>query len=253
MKVVSVELDTLTPFPGNPRRGDVAVIKESLSTHGQYQPLVAQESTRTILVGNHRWHAARDLGWKKVDVVFMDVDDDAARRIVAIDNASSDRATYDFAELEALLTSLEGDLEGTGYSLTDLDEINRRALDAIDDLSDSDEDDDDDQSGRSALLDNADLVEKEPEHKTKHGDVWSLSGHILVVGWPHSDWPVWVKYLEDPERDVPLFYPDIFVTASDIAKQEGKRLILVQPRPLLAGYMLDSHAAMYGLNSVEMV
>lgn len=110
----------LSTFTGNPRRGQVDVIADSLSRNGQYRPIVVNEGTKTgrpneVLAGNHTLQAARKLGWDAIDVWIVDVDDAQARRIVAADNRTADLGEYDNADLLALLEGLDGDLEGTGY------------------------------------------------------------------------------------------------------------------------------------------
>ena len=62
MEVINTEIDTLLPFPNNPRRGNVKKLRESLEANGQYKPIVVQASTRYILAGNHLWQAAKELG-----------------------------------------------------------------------------------------------------------------------------------------------------------------------------------------------
>ena len=110
----------LLEYPGNPRRGDVPAIAESLRVHGQYKPIVVQEGTNHILVGNHTWKAAVSLGWPEIDVIFATVDDEAARKIVLADNRLSDLASYSADDLAALLSELGGDYAGSGYSADDL-------------------------------------------------------------------------------------------------------------------------------------
>jgi ParB-like chromosome segregation protein Spo0J len=63
-----VSVGSLVPFPGNPRRGDVPAIKDSLQAHGQYRPLVANRRTRRVLGGNHALRAAIELGWDSIAV-----------------------------------------------------------------------------------------------------------------------------------------------------------------------------------------
>jgi ParB-like chromosome segregation protein Spo0J len=126
MKILSLSLDDLTPHPKNVRQGDVGAIAESLTAHGQYRPIVVQKETRLILAGNHTWKAAKVLGWKKIDVVEIDVDDEQAARILLVDNRSTDLATYDDHALAALLESLsstEIGLDGTGFDGDDLDDL----------------------------------------------------------------------------------------------------------------------------------
>jgi ParB-like chromosome segregation protein Spo0J len=121
-QIENVPLRTLKLYPGNPRKGDVGLIAQSLEANGQYVPVVVQRSTRHILKGNHTVRAARKLGWKAIAAVFVDVDDTAAARIVLADNKTSDAGTYDEAALVALLASLD-DLAGTGYEAADLEQL----------------------------------------------------------------------------------------------------------------------------------
>jgi len=119
---VSARVDNLEPHPRNPRRGDVQAIADSLRRHGQYRPIVVQQSTGHVLAGNHTFMAARYLGWEYVDAVFLDVDDQEALRILLVDNRTADLGTYDEPVLALLLQDLP-DLEGTGYAEEDLDAL----------------------------------------------------------------------------------------------------------------------------------
>ncbi|WP_280273391.1 ParB N-terminal domain-containing protein [Nocardia wallacei] len=125
--MTSVAISKLKPYPGNPRRGDVAAIKSSLAKNGQYRPIVVQKSTQFVLAGNHTLLGAKDLGWKDIDVHYVDVDDEQAKRIVLADNRTADKGHYDITALTDLLQDLP-DLEGTGYSDAELDQL----LDSID-------------------------------------------------------------------------------------------------------------------------
>lgn len=122
MNAERVPLDSLTPFPGNPRRGAVEKIAASLSSLGQYRPIVVRRETREILAGNHTAKAAEHLGWTEIDVVWVDVDAETARRIVLADNRTADFGEYETAELLALLEQVES-LDGTGYEVADVAEL----------------------------------------------------------------------------------------------------------------------------------
>jgi hypothetical protein len=117
-----VPVASLTPYPGNPRRGDVDAIRESLRTNGQFRPIVVNRPTMQVLAGNHTLRAAKKLGWTEIAVTYVDVDDERAKRIVLADNRTNDLAGYDPAELVSLLTDLPS-LEGTGYHQAALDEL----------------------------------------------------------------------------------------------------------------------------------
>jgi ParB-like chromosome segregation protein Spo0J len=121
-----VPIDSVTPHPNNPRRGDVARIERSLRAHGQYQDIVVHQETGQILVGNHRWRVAKDkLGWTHISAKFVSCSDAKAREILAMDNRSSDDGRYDDHELRALLEMIEadGDILAAGYDTEDLDDL----------------------------------------------------------------------------------------------------------------------------------
>jgi ParB-like chromosome segregation protein Spo0J len=123
---LSVDIDSVTTHPRNVRQGDVGAISESLQHNGQYRPIVVQKSTKHILAGNHTWLAAKSLGWKKIAVTFVDVDDESALRILLVDNKSNDIANYDdiaLAELLQELVNTEQGLIGTNYDGNDIDNL----------------------------------------------------------------------------------------------------------------------------------
>lgn len=117
-------------YPGNARRGDIDLIAESLEKLGQYKPIVVN-ADGTILAGNHTVMAAQRLGWETIDVHRVDVDDDTAKRIVLVDNASNDKSTYDVEDLVNLLTELPT-LEATGFTRDEVDDL-LDTLDAVED------------------------------------------------------------------------------------------------------------------------
>ncbi|CAB4169577.1 ParB/Sulfiredoxin [uncultured Caudovirales phage] len=134
VEIVDVEL--LKSHPENPRRGSVPIIAESLRAHGQYRPITAQRSTGHVLTGNHTLAAAIHTGMTEVAVVWVDVDDTEARRILLHDNRSSDFGTYDTDALVALLQQTredsDGVLLGTGYDDEVLDSL-QHVADVFDD------------------------------------------------------------------------------------------------------------------------
>ena len=116
-----VSIDSLKEFEGNPRKGNVNALVESLTVNGQYRPIVVQTSTKKILAGNHLWKAAKQLGWKDILVTYVDVDDVRAKKIVAADNRLADMGSYDEDALLKLLEDIT--LEGTGYVQADVDDL----------------------------------------------------------------------------------------------------------------------------------
>jgi hypothetical protein len=122
-KVVQVPVVQLQPYPGNARIHNLSAIADSLQANGQYRPLICQKATSYVLAGNGTLQAAMELGWASVDVIWVDVDDNKARRIVLADNRSADLASYDEAALLDLLRPYEGDLSGTGFDLDSFEDL----------------------------------------------------------------------------------------------------------------------------------
>lgn len=110
-----VDIDSVQPYPDNPRRGDLKALKESILTNGFYSTILVQRSTGYVVAGNHRLKALKELGAEQVPAMFMDISDADAVRIVLADNRTSDLAFYDDPTLFKLLQDLEGDFSGTGY------------------------------------------------------------------------------------------------------------------------------------------
>jgi len=114
-----VPLTNLSTYPGNARLGDVDAIAESMDENGIFDAIVVQRSTGYVLDGNHRYLAMTQMGEEQAPVIYVDVDDERAKRIVLVANRTNDLATYDNTALIALLQDLP-DLVGTGFEDDDL-------------------------------------------------------------------------------------------------------------------------------------
>ena len=123
-QVASVPINSLEAYPTNPRRGDIDSIALSLKAHGQYRPIVVQYGTNFILAGNHTYKAAKKLGWKKIKITYIEVDETTARRIVLADNRLTDLAGYNEPLLKSLLQALP-ELDGTGFTQSEVDILDR--------------------------------------------------------------------------------------------------------------------------------
>lgn len=120
----SVPLSELIELVNNPRRGDVGLLQESVSTIGFYGAVIVNErkgveTSGQVLAGNHRIKALHAEGESTVPVIYVDVDDITARKISLIDNHANDRASYDVGDLLLSLEALDNDFKGTGYSEDD--------------------------------------------------------------------------------------------------------------------------------------
>jgi ParB-like chromosome segregation protein Spo0J len=121
-----IPVSELTPHPDNANIGDVEAIKQSIRVNGFYAPIIAQASTGYIIVGNHRFRAAQELGAVTVPAIFLDVDDEQAMRLMLADNRTARLGHDDTEALSAALTQLaesEIGLVGTGFSPLDLQRL----------------------------------------------------------------------------------------------------------------------------------
>ena len=140
LTVEYVPLSALTEYPDNPHKGDVAAIKASLLKSRQYKAIVASRRTSYVLAGNHTLRAMRELdvedptgAWGQIAVTFLDnLSPEAEKRILAADNRIQDLATYEDEKLLALLSEL-ADLEGTGYTPEDVEDL-RFVLEGMQDI-----------------------------------------------------------------------------------------------------------------------
>lgn len=162
-----VDVDQLTPHPANPRRGDVDAIAGSIHANGFFGALIAQRTTRYVLVGEHRLRAARLEGATVLPVLWVDVDDEHALRILLADDRTSDLATNDdqvLAEVLSLLADSQGGTAGTGYDDQTVADILAAAANP---------------TGNTDVDDVPELV---GDPITKDGDVWHLGPHRVVCG-----------------------------------------------------------------------
>lgn len=193
LTVAQLPVAELRTYHRNPRRGNTTVIAQSLTVNGQYRPIVVNGGTYTgrpgeVLAGNHTLMAARDLGWDSVAAVTVDVDEDQAARIVAVDNRSADLGEYDDRLLLELLADLP-DLDGTGYDPGDIAALEAALEAEIEQLP-------------PAALTDPDSVPEAGRHPfCETGDVWQLGPHRLAVG-DSTDVGVWDRLLAGDKADM---------------------------------------------------
>lgn len=139
LEVTTVRIDKVLQHPDNANMGDLDLIEESIEINGFYKPLLVQRSTGYILVGNHSYVAAYRQRATEIPVIYLDVDDTAAKRIMVADNATNRAGRDDEALIADVLLDLresELALRGTGYEDDEL----RRLLKQRDEPLDFDKD-----------------------------------------------------------------------------------------------------------------
>jgi hypothetical protein len=126
MRTELVPIHSVTRHPENARKGNVARIEESLRAHGQYAPVVVHEQSGYILKGNNTHRVLQEkIGAAEILATFVSCTEAQARAILAVDNRTSDDASYDDAALLALLEQVEadGNLAAAGYGQADIDDL----------------------------------------------------------------------------------------------------------------------------------
>lgn len=118
-----VDIDSVTPHPDNYNNGDIEAIAKSMTVNGVYQPIKVQLSTGYILAGNGSWEAAKSCGAEKMPMVFLDVDDSTAYRIMVDDNHTASLAVPDKGQLLEVLERLDdlGGLMDSSYTARDVE------------------------------------------------------------------------------------------------------------------------------------
>ena len=165
--IESVSIDSLFEHPKNPRHGSVEAIAESISANGFYGALIVQKSTNQVLAGNHRLKALRHLGITEAPVIFIDVDDDRALRILLADNRANDLASYNQEVLANILDQLSLTEAGLDGSLFDVQALE----DVLESLT---------PQTTEGKTDPDDVPEAPKEPITKPGDLWILGDHRLI-------------------------------------------------------------------------
>lgn len=120
--IETVDIDILVPHPSNPRKGNLAAIRESIREHGFAGVVCVQVGTNRIVIGRHRWEAAKLEGLKMVPVMWLNVDDSQALRLLLADNRASDLAGYDEDQLLKNLRDI-GNLQGTLFDMDALETL----------------------------------------------------------------------------------------------------------------------------------
>ena len=111
-------IDDVQQHPENYNNGDLDAIVESIEVNGMYRPVYVQKDTGYIVAGNHTWLACKMLEATEIPVVYVDLDQHQARKILVADNRIAQLARPDDAQLLDLLDRIAVDdgLTGTGFN-----------------------------------------------------------------------------------------------------------------------------------------
>lgn len=122
-----VPIDTVQQHPLNPNNGDTEGIAASMDANTMFDPVGVQTSTGYIIDGNHRYAALLYHESPVIPVVWLDVDDDEALRILIVANSLAQKAQMDQASVLALIRDHDwedtADLMALGLTADDISKM----------------------------------------------------------------------------------------------------------------------------------
>jgi len=109
MKLITVNIDILRPYPNNPRYNDDAAdaVEESIDQVGYITPIVVDENYE-ILAGHTRWLALNNMGEEEVEVILVEgLTEEQKRKFRLLDNKTAEIADWDLEKLQNELDGLD--------------------------------------------------------------------------------------------------------------------------------------------------
>lgn len=127
LEPLMVPVGDIHPHPENYNNGDIDAIGESIDESGMVAPLLVQRSTHYIISGNHTYAALVERNACDVPVIWLDIDDEQAIKLMVGLNQIARLARPDKAAMLSLLQTVEAPTVGTGISKYDIEALERLA------------------------------------------------------------------------------------------------------------------------------
>jgi DNA modification methylase len=233
MNIQKIEITKLKPAEYNPRKDlkpedeEYQKIKRSIIEFGYVAPVIVN-SDMTVIGGHQRLKVLKELGYNEVECVVVDLNKNKEKALnIALNKISGDWDNNKLEELLAELKETDIDLDITGFSFDEVDNI-------LKDITGSKEDDFDIQQA----LDEID------EPTTKTGDIWILGRHRLMCGDSTQKEQV-LRLMNNQEADMLLTDPPYNVDyegkTADALKIENDNMNETE----FYNFLLDSFRNMY--------
>lgn len=173
MNINMVNINTLIPAEYNPRielkpgMPEYEKLKNSIQEFGYVEPIIVNDKTGRVIGGHQRINVLKNLGYKEVEVVHVDLDEAHEKALnVALNKISGN---WDAEKLEDLLRDInlntDLDVEFTGFDSAELDTIFSGSVDLPEDLDDY----------------FRDLTEQEEEKKAEKNKVYIHIGKDIKI------------------------------------------------------------------------
>jgi site-specific DNA-methyltransferase (adenine-specific)/site-specific DNA-methyltransferase (cytosine-N4-specific) len=164
----SYDVADLWELPGNPHRGDMPAVANSLHRFGQIKP-IAVNAAGCVIAGNTTYRAAVSLGWTEIAAVEMTADEAEQHAYALADNRTAQLGEDDPHALVAFFDTVD-DWSGIGWDEDARAEIAALIAEPVvtptPDVEPADE----------APL------EPPPNPITSRGDVWTMGPHRVMCG-----------------------------------------------------------------------
>ena len=135
-----IGIDSIKPYTKNPRKNEQAVeiVMKSIQEFGFKNPIILDKEN-VIVAGHTRLEAAKRLGLKEIPTIKAEeLTENQIKAFRIMDNKSSEYADWDYdllmEEIEDLKEDEDFDLETTGFSKADLDNIEKQSEKAVDEI-----------------------------------------------------------------------------------------------------------------------
>ena len=135
MNINIVNIDTLVPAEYNPRvelkpgMPEYEKLKNSIQEFGYVEPVIVNDRTGKIVGGHQRISVLKELGYKEIEVVHVDLDDAHEKALnVALNKISG---TWDAEKLEDLLRDINCNPALLGAELTISNITNKEAFNKL--------------------------------------------------------------------------------------------------------------------------
>lgn len=133
LEIINIPIDDIICYGNNPRNNKLAVskVQDSINNFGFCNPILI-DNNNVIIAGHTRYKACKNLNFKQVPCVRLELNEEQARAYRIVDNKLNEISTWDvhklFIEFDAL-DEIGFDLNLTGFSDNEIDNILNGAVD----------------------------------------------------------------------------------------------------------------------------
>lgn len=233
MNIQKIKITELKPAEYNPRKDlkpediEYQKIKRSITEFGYVAPIIINNDM-TVISGHQRLKVLEELGYNEVECVIVELNKNKEKALnIALNKISGD---WDNAKLEELLAELKEtdiDMDITGFSFDEVDNILKDVVGSKEDEFDLEEE----------------LKEIE-QPISKLGDIWILGKHRLMCG-DSTEKEAVLQLMKSKEADMILTDPPYNVNYEGGTKEKLTIKNDNMEDTLFYNFLIDAFRNMY--------